>query len=224
MIISATQKLNSFFSKFKKYHYRKNEVILRGGDSPQGVYFVNKGFVRDYTVSKEGEELTLIIHKPGDFFPTLWVFNSRKNLHYFDAMNAVELWRCPKEDFVNFIKENPEVFFELTSRIVLRLGGIMQRMEYLAFGNAYEKVASILLILSERFGEKKGKDTIRISVPLTHKDIATLLGVTRETVSIEIKKLERKGIVSYKKRLVVVKSIKKLSVESLAESPGDILE
>lgn len=217
MSVSATQKLNSFFSKFKKYRYKKNEVILRGGDSPQGVYFINKGFIRDYTVSKEGEELTLIIHKPGDFFPALWIFNNRQNLHYFGAMNAVELWRCPKEDFVNFIKDNPEVFFELTSHIVLRFGGIMQRMEYLAFGNAYKKVASILLILSERFGEKEGKDTI-INVPLTHKDIATLLGVTRETVSIEIKKLERKNFIAYRGKHLVVKDVFELEKESFLPS------
>lgn len=189
-------------------------MILRGGDSPQGVYFIDRGYVKDYSISKEGEELTLIIFKPKDFFPMQWVFNDMPNAHYFEAMTSVELWRCPKKDFIVFIEANPETFFELTSHIVLRLGGIMQRMEYLAFGNAYQKVASIIVICAERFGEKKGDGWI-IHIPLTHKDIAMLVGMTRETVSIEIKKLERKGIIGYRGRSIFVKDAASLQKESL---------
>jgi len=214
MSIVAAQKLSNFFSKFKQYYYKKGETILRGGDTPQGVYFIDKGYVRDYSISKEGKELTLIIFKPGDFFPITWVLNDSPNSHYFEAMSAVDLWRCPKEDFIAFIEANPEVFFELTSRIVLRLGGIMQRMEYLAFGNAYEKVASIVLILAERFGKKEGKNII-IQVPLVHRDIAELLGVTRETASIELKKLEKKRIIAYRNKFVIIKDHNRLKEESL---------
>ena len=207
-------KLNNFFSKFKKHHYKKGEVILRAGDSPQGVYFIDKGYVKDYTISKEGEELTLIIFKPEDFFPIRWVFNNTSNSHYFEAMTAVEIWRCPKEEFINFMVANPKIFFELTSHIATRLGGVMQRMEYLAFGNAYQKVASIIMICAERFGEKKENGWI-IHIPLTHKDIAMLVGMTRETVSIEIKKLERDGIIGYHGRLLFVKNMARLRKESL---------
>lgn len=198
-------------------------MILRGGDTPQGVYFINKGYIKDYSISKEGEELTLIIFKPEDFFPIRWVFNDKPNQHYFEAMTIVELRRCSKEDFIAFIKTNPEVFLELTKHIVLRLGGMMQRMEYLAFGNAYEKVSSIIMICAERFGEKNGEE-ISIPMPLTHKDLAMLVGMTRETVSIEVKKLEKKGIIDYKKHLIIVKDIKKLLIGSLAENPVDIME
>lgn len=214
MSVLATQKLNRFFSKFKKYSYKKGEVILREGDVPQGVYFINKGYVRDYSISKNGEELILIVFKPEDFFPMSWVFNDKPNTHSFEAMTAVELWRCSKKDFTTFIKANPEVFFELTSRIVLRLGGIMQRMEYLAFGNAQEKVASLLLILAERFGKKEGKNII-IKVPFTHKDIAMFLGIARETASIEMKKIERKRIIGHRGRLIAIKNVVKLQSESL---------
>lgn len=209
MGISAAQKLNNFFSEFKKYRYKKGEVILRGGDNPQGVYFISKGYVGEYSISKEGEELTLIIFKPEDFFPIQWVFNDRPSSHYFEAMTVIELWRCPKADFIAFIEANPEIFLELTKHIVLRLGGLMQRMEQLAFGNAYQKVASILAICAERFGKRERKNIV-VQVPLTHKDIAELLGLTRETVSIEIKKLERKGTIGHRNRLIIIKDIEGL--------------
>jgi CRP-like cAMP-binding protein len=215
MSISATQKLSNFFSKFNKYCYKRGEMILRGGDVPQGVCYISKGYVKDYSISKEGEELTLIMFKPGDFFPMQWVFNTWINSHYFEAMTSVELWRCPREDFIAFIKTNPEIFFELTGSIMLRLGGLLERMEYLAFGNSYEKVVSIILICAERFGKKVGKNII-IQMPFTHKDIATFLGIARETASIEIKKIERKGLMVYRNKLMVIKNIKKLKKESLS--------
>lgn len=220
MSVIASQSLNNFFSKFKKLHYKKGEVILRGGDAPQGVYFLSKGYVRAYSVSKEGEELTLIVFKPDDFFPMPWVFNNKDNFHYFDAISAVELYRCPKADFITYLKENPQILFDLTGQIVLRFGGVLQRMEYLAFGNAYQKVASILLICAERFGEKAGK-SILIPIPMAHKDLAMFVGMTRETVSLEVKKLERKGIIGYSKRLIVVKNMEKLKRESLAEDTSE---
>ena len=214
MSVSVIESLNKFFSKFKKYHYKKGELILRGGDNPQGVYFIHSGYVKDYSISKDGEELMLILFKPEDFFPMQWVFNNKPNDHYFETMTEVELWRCPKAHFLALIEANPEIFFELTSHIVLRLGGIMQRMEYLAFGNAYQKVASIIMICAERFGERKGNGWI-IHIPLTHKDIAMFIGMTRETVSIEIKKLERKGIIEYAGRSIFVKDTVRLQGESL---------
>lgn len=207
------KKLENFFSQFKFLRYKKGETILRSGDIPQGVYYLKKGYVRLYSLSESGQELSLIIFKPGDFFPIMWAINNTPNTQYLQAMTAVELWRCPREKFVLFIKENPDVFFELTSHMLERLGGILQRMEYMAFGNAYSKVVSIILICAQRFGEKKGSE-IEIQVPLTHKDIAALLGVARETVSIELKKLERKGLMKYKKRLIFIKNKKRLEKES----------
>ncbi len=213
---SAIDKLNNFLSQFEAFRYKKGETILRSGDTPPGVLFIKKGYVKDYSVSKEGEELTLIVFKPEDFFPMQWAINNRQNTHYFEAMSRVELCRIPKDKFINFIKNNPDVFLALTSHILLRLGGLLQRMEYLAFGNAYEKVASILAILAERFGKKEKKEIV-IQVVLTHKDIADLLGMARETVSVEIKKLEKRGLIGYRGRLIRIRNVEGLQKESLLE-------
>ncbi|MBI4100756.1 Crp/Fnr family transcriptional regulator [Candidatus Microgenomates bacterium] len=129
-------------------------------------------------------------------------------------MTAVELWRVSRNQFLDFIKANPDILFELTSRITVRLGGLLERMEYLVFGNAHQKVASILAICAQRFGRQEGGKT-KISVPLTHKDIAALIGFTRETVSLEMKKLEKKGIISRRGQLILVKNSKKLEDESI---------
>lgn len=214
--MTAFEKLEDFFSKYKLFRYQKGEAILRPGDTPQGVYLIKKGYVRLYSISENGEELTLIIFKPNDFFPLMWAINNTENTEYLEAMTSVEIWRSPKDKFLEFIKTNPDVFFELTSRILVRLGGLLERMQYLVFGSAYEKVASILLICVERFGKKEGKHTV-IQVPLTHSDIARLIGVARETASIEMKKMERKRLIAYRGRLLIVKNKRRLEKEAFLE-------
>lgn len=208
--------LEDFFARARIMHYKKGDTILRAGDEPQGVFFIKRGYVRIYSLSPEGEEMTLIIFKPQDFFPMIWAFNNTQNMFYVEAMTSVELYRLPREEFIGFIKGNPEVLFELMSKILVRLGGLLQRMQYLAFGNAYSRVASILFICAERFGKKVGENMV-IQVPLTHKDIANLVGMTRETVSIEMKKLAHKRIIAYKGRAVTVRDFPKLREESLLD-------
>jgi CRP/FNR family transcriptional regulator len=61
-------------------------------------------------------------------------------------------------------------------------------MEQLAFGNATQKVASIMSILGERFGKQTEKG-IQIPISLTQQDIAELIGIARETTSIELNRL-----------------------------------
>lgn len=213
---SSFKKLAQFFAGFRKYHYKKGETIIRADEEPPGVFYLERGYVRLYSLSSEGEELTLIIFKPEDFFPVMWAVNGTPNTYYVEAMTAAELYRAPREEFLSFIKQNSDVEFELMSRILVRLGGLLSRMEYLVFGNAHQKVASIIHICAERFGEKN-EDGIVIQVPLTHKDIANLVGVTRETASIEIKKLERKSLIVFHGRHIIVKGLPNLRKESLVE-------
>lgn len=210
------QKLESFLSQFKLLSYKKRDIILRPDDIVLGIFCIKKGYVRVYSLSRDGEELTLIIFKPGDFFPLHWVLNNTPNIYTLEAMTSVEVWRVPKEQFVFFVKDHPDVLLELTRRILIRLGGLLDRMEHLVFGNAYEKVASILVILAQRFGKLEG-NAIVIPILLTHKDIAALIGITRETVSTEIKKLENDGYIEYKGRFIVVKSPARLQKESAVD-------
>ena len=207
-------KLGEFFYQFRQFHYKKGEVIIRPDGPPSGVFYLARGYVRLYALSESGQELDLIIFKPGDFFPMIWAFNDVNLTQYCEAMTAVEVTRCSKEEFKTFLQNNPQALWEVTSNILIRLRGLLERMEYMVFGNAYQKVASILVICAERFGIKQ-RNEILIRVPLTHKDIANLIGLTRETTSVELKKLERSGIISKKGGQFRIRNLEKLQNEAL---------
>jgi len=205
--------IDLLFSNSRPIFYKRRQVILRPEDTPTGVYYLKKGFVRLYTVSESGEELTLIIFKSGNFFPVMWAINNRQNIEYLEAMTEAEVWRVSRETFLEFLKQHPEMQFEVTRSLLARLDGLLERIKYLVFGNAYQKVASMLVICGERFGEKKGVTTL-IKLPLTHYDIANLTGLTRETTSIEIKRLERAGLILHQGRFILINNMNKLQKEA----------
>ncbi len=212
----AFEKLDDFFSQFKKLSFKKGETILRAAEEPRGVLYIKTGYVRLYSLSKHAQELTLIIFKPEDFFPVMWAVNGTPNNYYVEAMTAVELYQAPREEFLKRIKDC-ELLLEIHSRILARFGGLLTRMEHAIFGNAYSKVASIIVIFVERHGlqDKKG---IFVHLPVTHQDIAKLLGIARETVSIEMKKMQKKGLIEYRGRHLIVKNLPQLIEESSIDS------
>lgn len=210
------QEIGNFFSGSKSFHYKKGETILRSGEPLSSIFYLKKGYCRVYSISKTGEELTLIIFRPGDFFPTMSILLRPLNTYYIEAMTQCELLRISREKFLVFIKNNPEVHLELTKRILVRFGGVLQRMEHLVFGNAGAKIASMILICADRFGIEKDHE-IDVQVPLTHADIASLVGLTRETTSIEIKKLENLKLIGYRGRHLVVTNKRGLKAKSLLD-------
>lgn len=210
--VILVSKLDSFFQQNKLVSYRKRTLILQPNDIPSSVFYIKNGYVRVYRISEDGEELTLSILKPKDFFPLNYGMNNTANSYYLETMTPLDLWTAPQSEFVAFIKENPDVLYELTNRILVRFNGMLSRMEYMVFSNAYIKVATTLLVCSRRFGQQTADGTI-IQVPLTHKDIATFIGITRETTSIEMKKLEKQGYVKRIGKLMLLKDLAKLEKE-----------
>ena len=213
----VSEKINKFFSGYKKLSFKKNATILHAKEEPKGVFYLKKGYVRLYSISKDAQELTLIIFRPENIFPLIWAINNTPHIYYMEAFTDVELYQAPRKEFLNFIKQDNEVLLELTGRILMRFHGGLTRMEHAIFGHARSKVVSIILICVERYGKKVGKN-IFIQVPLTHQDIANLIGIARETVSLEMEQLQKEGLINHLGKSLVVKNLQKLKKESMLES------
>lgn len=202
-------KVDKFFSKYPSYHYKKREIILRADEAPLGVYYIKKGYVRSYVINKSGKEFTFNIFKPGSYFPLIWFISNEPNTYNYEAMTSVEIRRAPKKDVRLFLRKNNEVLFHLTKRLGIGMHGILSRMEGLLLSDARKKVSSTLFMLSSRFGQRNGESHLEIHLNFTHQDIANLAGISRETTSLELKKLEKEGIISKKRnRIIIIRSVK----------------
>jgi len=214
-----TKGFEMFYKQFQIRNYKKGEMLIRADDDPQGIFCLTKGYIRQYTISKTGFELTLHILRPISYFPMVWAINGTPNVYYFEALTPVEVGRAPRDEVVNFIKDKPTIIFELLSELIERYAETLTRMEHLVFSDAYRRVISVLLYIAKHFGEESDKGII-IHHRFTQQDIATLVGVARETAGIEIVKLEKKGLIKYVDHAMLFESVKKLDRE-LSSNPAN---
>src|SRR4030042_726084 len=126
---NKTKEFEDFYSQFKPRSYKKGEMLIRSDDDPQGIFCLTKGYVRQYTISKVGIELTLHILKPISYFPMVWAINGTPNVYDFEALTSVEIGRAPRDQVVNFIKDKPTVIFELMSDLLEDYAETLTRVE-----------------------------------------------------------------------------------------------
>jgi len=207
-----TKEFEEFYQQFKIRNYKKGEMLIRADDDPQGIFYLKKGYVRQYSISKTGFELTLHILQPISYFPMVWAINGTPNIYFFEALTPVEVGRAPRDEVVDFIKDKPTIIFELMSELVEDYAESLIRIENLVFSDAYLRVISVLLYISKHFGKKSGNG-ILVKHRFTQQDIATLVGVARETASNELVKVEKKGLVEYINHSMYFKNIPKLEAE-----------
>lgn len=205
------KKLLTFFSKYTVKQYKKGEVLIRQLENPEGLFLLTKGIVRMYSVSEDGEELELNVFKPYSFFPVGWLINSTQNRYYFDAITDAEVYIAPKPQALAFLHQEHEIVFDLLSRMYKGLDGYFMRVGTLLTGAAYYKTIAEIMISARRFGESGRGNTFHVK--LTHHQIASRTGLSRETVTREIRKLQKKGIVSYEGEQLTIIDISTLEEE-----------
>jgi len=207
-----TRDFETFYQQFITRNYKKGEMLIRADDDPQGIFCLTKGYVRQYTISPAGNELSLHILKPLSYFPMVWAINGTPNVYFFEALTAVEVGRAPREQVVNFIKDKPALLFALMSELLEDYAETLTRIEHLVFSDAYRRVISVLVYIAKHFGvaHKKG---IIVNHRFTQADVATLVGVARETASIELMKLEKKGLIKYIDHAILFEDLDKLTAQ-----------
>lgn len=215
MHADKTKEFENFYKQFTTRNYKKGEILIRADDNPQGIFCLTKGYIRQYTISKAGYELTLHILKPLSYFPMVWAVNGTPNVYYFEALTPVEVGRAPREQVVDFIKDKPTIIFELMSELLEDYAESLKRIEHLVFSDAYRRVISVLLYIAKHFGKKQDEGFI-VDHRFTQQDIATLVGVARETASNEMVKLDKKGLVRLVNHGLVIENMEKLELELLS--------
>ncbi len=204
------EKINEFFLSGKRIAYKKSEVIIRSSDEPTGVYFVKKGHVKMSTILEDGTEVAVNIFKPGSYFPMTWAIANIENNYFYRSMEDTVTYRVAKNEFLKFIKSSPVILYDLTIRILTGLDGMLFVTNQLLHSSSLRKVATIILMMSKRFGIQNENGDTEIYLQLTHQDLAHFVGLSRETVSLAFDKLKKKGLVTQVKRKIVIKNKERL--------------
>lgn len=209
MLASAKQ-MAEFVGLFKtqgtKQIYRKGDQIIRPGDIPRGVYYIEQGLVKAYDITRYNEENLLIIRKSGEVFPLIWAMSGQERHVIYETLQETTVYRLNRQTFTKFLEDNPELMAPLLDMVIEMYRLHSERIINLEYRTARERIVSFLLTMGERFGETTD-DGLLINVQLRHQDIASSINATRETASRELANLARKDLIINKQSLTILKDI-----------------
>lgn len=206
-----SQKVEDFFAQYRLQTHKAGHILVHAGDEPSGVYHLISGQVKEYDISDTGYEVVVNVFKPPAFFPMSWAINRTINQYFFETTSPVKLRQAPADEAVAFLKSNPDVTFNLLSRLYSGTDGLLRRMAHLMGGTAKTRLLFELLVESRRFGKKQPDGTIMLS--LHQEELANRAGLSRETVSRELTRIKDLGLVEISRQGFHIKNQHKLEEE-----------
>ncbi len=191
-----SEKLKALFHSGKLFHYHKNETILRAGETPRGVYLIETGTVKMYSLPKDKNEHVLDFFGPNDLFPITWPFRRSVRSVYYEAISQATAWLIPRETFRDFLNGHPDVMSDVLEAVIERYHLYVGRIDNLLYSDARERIVHRLLSLANRFGVQT-KQGVMIDALITHEDLAHSISMTRETFGRTLTRLQQKGMIGY---------------------------
>lgn len=199
------QKIADTFKQYQERTYEKGQILVFSGENPPHIYYIISGRVRLYDISSRGDELVLNVFRAPSFFPMSWAINHTENKYFYKTEEKTVVRAIPTDEALLFVKNNPDVMFDLLSRVYRGMDGLLGRIVQLMSGSAKQRLMYELVIDALRFGEKR-KDGSYI-IKETEGDLAARTGLTRETISREMLSLKQSGAVTISNKGIVVHDI-----------------
>lgn len=169
-----------------------NRVILLENDWGSSVYFIIDGWVKIRTYNIDGKEVTLNILGKGELFGEMAPLDEVPRSTDVITLTPTMIGSMPASDFVTLVQTEPLAGIHLAKLMARRLRQLNRRLR-LRESDSTSRVADILLFLVEGQGKQSARG---VEIPnLPHREISSLSGMARETVTRVLGKLEKKGLI-----------------------------
>ncbi|KEO80609.1 Crp/Fnr family transcriptional regulator [Paenibacillus polymyxa] len=161
----------------------------------EGLYFVKKGKVRLYKLNADGKQFTLDILREGNVFGEMDMISLGTREMYIETIEECDICRMDKDRFEHFLIEHPRFMMNMVKVLSDRISGMSSLAQHLALGNLQDKILYILLKLSDQFALQSRDEYCKINFPLSHQEIANLVGATREAVTAALQELVKEKVI-----------------------------
>ena len=198
----------------KMSYPKKNEVLYFPEDSSDNIFLLKKGKVKISRFSDEGQEIILALLGPGEVFGELGLFGdlSEERNELAQVTDDAVICKVEMSRFLELMRSNPDLNFEVTKLIGLRRKKIQTKLENLIFKSSEQRILWFLKEIAEQFGRQIAgfPEQRDINLKLTHDEIGKLTATSRQMVSTVFSKLEKKGLIKYDRRRVYILDINQL--------------
>ena len=185
--------------------YRRRRFIYRIGDPADALFAIARGRVKlSHFEEGTGREAVIDIIGAGALFGESALYTTGEREKCAVAYENVRLLRLPVEDFRQAMGASRELY-DYTFRLIgQRLMQAERRMADFALDAVQERLEKLLFELSKRYGRPAG-DGVLIDIALPHRELASIVGSTRESVTVRLNAMRRAGIIDIVDRKIILK-------------------
>jgi CRP/FNR family transcriptional regulator len=201
----AADDVTRYADLFTMQTFPRKALVFDQCDPARTIYLIKTGTVRIARITADGKEVTVAVLGKGDLFGEEALFADRPRTTFAVVVEDALLCTARAEDLFEILNREPKMAMNVANVVSDRLVEMTATVEDLA----YSRLSDRLVHLLERLSLEHGKPCdggIEITVRLTHADIASLVGSTRETVSLELARLIRAGRLKQRGQALVVPS------------------
>jgi CRP/FNR family transcriptional regulator, cyclic AMP receptor protein len=169
-------------------------VIFDQGDDARLVYLVKRGKVKIAHLTEDGKEVLISVLGPGDLFGEEVVFNDEK-LERTTIARCLEptlLCMARADDIYAMLSRNPVLALNIAKFLREQRDDALAIVEEVAYLKVQDRLIRLLERLAHEHGVPSEQGTL-LNIRLTHAEIASLIGSTRETVTLHMSNLVRDG-------------------------------
>ncbi|HWP34078.1 MAG TPA: Crp/Fnr family transcriptional regulator [Thermodesulfobacteriota bacterium] len=195
-------RLETLAAASSRRRFSRGECIYAIGAPAAELYFIERGKVRLSLVSSTGRTLTIGICSPGQHFGELFLSNRRRD-EQAEALTDGQAIVVPRAPLEVLLAAEARLGINLAQALSAKLDGALRQLDLLSFSSASERIGRLLATLAREHGIGEGA-VVEIDLDLTHQDIAAMLGVSRESVTIVLNRLKAAGAVAYRGDHLVV--------------------
>jgi len=205
----SSEDLEELRPVFAERSYTKGEVILRADETAVSMYVVKTGAVKVVAHTAEGKEVLLALHGPMDFFGEMALLDGRTEPADVVAREPSVVIRITKRDFENALMVRRSFVHALIRILSTRCREAWEQVKSLSHYTAEARLKAILLELAEKQGRREPRGIV-VDVGLTHQELATMAGVSREKVTRALGEMERKGLIESGRGRILIPDLEKL--------------
>lgn len=189
----------------RRERFARNDFVFSAGGPGRNVYFLRSGRVKIYQPSASGREVILWFCLPGEIFGLAEVARGGGRSVSALACEACEVLCVAQDQFRSFVEARPRIGLLSMQVLSSRLRVLGEMHANLVSDDVDTRIAKLILRLAARHGVRQGSE-LRLTLPLTHQEIADMVGTTRQTVTSSLGNLRRRGVLAIDSHRLVIES------------------
>ncbi len=190
---------------------QKGEYVYFPEEAADEIYFVAKGRIKIFEVKNETEEVVKSMLTTGEIFGELALADEGTRKDFAQAVENNTVVCCLKLDDLKQLMVNDEHFsLSILKLVGFRLNKLERRIEQLVFKDVRTRVVEFLKDAAEWKGKKVGTETL-ILTPLTHGDMAKLIGLSRQSVTMTLNELKDENKIYFDRKRILIRDLNKLT-------------